>query len=624
MGQSYQLLGDAEARRVYEQVVREYADQEAAVTVARASLATLGLASTASDTLSVRRVWEAGSGFVFGGPSLDGRYLSVAAPRSNRLFVRDLITGDTRDLPDPDADLRSGPYPLYPKISPDGRQVAYAWGPTPSDGIFIFELRLVSVTGERRVLYSDPAVNYVEPGAWSPDGTLVLTYLDGSPSDNRIALISVADGTVRMVKNVGWRHPKGLKFSPDGRYIVYDTAVAQDSPLRDIFILAADDGRELSLVDHPSDDRVLDWTPDGTHLLFASTRTGSTSAFTIAVTEGRPDGAPQLVKSDIGPVAPLGITEQGAFYYSLDSGGSDVQIAMIDPATGDVLAPASPASSRLVGRNSSAAWSPDGRFLAYFSRGETGTMENGPASIRILSVETGEERDLSPRLASFYPTIRPRWSPDGRFLMVSAEDSGHNPGLFQIDVGTGEVSSLTRDVSRYPSAAWSTDGRSIYYMHGWQGSTTFGIRLRDLETGQEREIYQPATRPLPAFPIRHLALSPDGEQLAFLAATGAEGDWRLLVIPVAGGAALEVLQPGGAIGGLEWTRDGRSILFSQPDGLWQVSLSGGAAQKLDVSRPAEAGLSLHPDGRRLAFTTEAQKLEIWVMENFLPAVEEGQ
>ena len=463
MGQSYQLLGDAEARRVYEQVVREYADQEAAVTVARASLVALGLSSTASDTLSVRRVWEAGSG-VFGGPSLDGRYLSVTEPRANRVFVRDLITGDTRDLSDPDA---SGSYPMYSTISPDGQQVAYAWGPTPSDGIF--ELRLVSVTGERRVLYSDPAVVYVEPGGWSPDGRFVLTHLARGTRDNRIALISVADGTVRIVKNVGWRHPKGLKFSPDGRYIVYDAAVEVDSPLRDIFILAADDGREVSLVDHPSNDRVLDWTPDGTHLLFASTRTGSTSAFTIAVTEGRPDGAPQLVKSDIGPVFPLGITEQGAFYYALDSGGSDVQIAMIDPTTGDVLAPASPASSRLVGRNSSAAWSPDGRFLAYFSRGETGTLGNGPASIRILSVETGEERALSPRLASFYPAIRPRWSPDGRFLMLSAQDSSHDPGLFQIDVGTGEVTVLTRDVSRFPYGAWSPDGRSIYYVHGWGG-----------------------------------------------------------------------------------------------------------------------------------------------------------
>ena len=142
MAESYQTLGDAEARRIYEQVVREYADQDEAVTVARARLAALGLPATAPDTLSVRRVWEPDNGGIFGGTSLDGRYLSVTAPRvSNGLFVRDLVTGDTRDLADPDTSLHPGTYALFSTMSPDGRQVAYSWGPTPTDGVF--ELRLV-------------------------------------------------------------------------------------------------------------------------------------------------------------------------------------------------------------------------------------------------------------------------------------------------------------------------------------------------------------------------------------------------------------------------------------------------------------------------------------------------
>ena len=227
---------------------------------------------------------------------------------------------------------------------------------------------------------------------------------------------------------------------------------------------------------------------------------------------------------------------------------------------------------------------------------------------------------MSPRLASFYTEFRPRWSPDGRFLLVSATEGGEGPGLFQIDVATGEVTSLTKDVSRHPYGEWSADGRSIYYVRRARS-----IRLRDLETGQEKAIYQPATRPLPPFPIQHLALSPDGEQLAFLAATGSEeGDWRLLVTPVADGEVGEVLKLEGPIGGLEWTPDGRYLLFSRRNGLWRIPPSGGTPQRLDVPRPAPAGLSVHPDGRRLAFTTVEQKLEMWVMENFLPAVEASQ
>lgn len=77
----------------------------------------------------------------------------------------------------------------------------------------------------------------------------------------------------------------------------------------------------------------------------------------------------------------------------------------------------------------------------------------------------------------------------------------------------------------------------------------------------------------------------------------------LLVTPVAGGDAREVLNLEGPIGGLEWTPAGRYLLFSRRNGLWRIPPSGGTAQRLDVPRPAQAGLSVHPDGRRLAFTT---------------------
>ena len=34
-------------------------------------------------------------------------------------------------------------------------------------------------------------------------------------------------------------------------------------------------------------------------------------------------------------------------------------------------------------------------------------------------------------------------------------------------------------------------------------------------------------------------------------------------------------------------------------------------------------LRLHPDGRHVSFGTWQTKLEVWVMENFLPAVRKG-
>ena len=53
MGQCYEKLGDAEARKAYERVLREYADQAGAVAEARARLAALKSAEPSS--ITVRR-----------------------------------------------------------------------------------------------------------------------------------------------------------------------------------------------------------------------------------------------------------------------------------------------------------------------------------------------------------------------------------------------------------------------------------------------------------------------------------------------------------------------------------------------------------------------------------------
>ena len=87
-------------------------------------------------------------------------------------------------------------------------------------------------------------------------------------------MVSVADGSVRVLKKLD-KLPRrdGLKigdlFSPDGRHVVFDSG-QKDSSKRDIHILSTDGSREAVLVEHPADDFVLGWTPDGKYLIFAS------------------------------------------------------------------------------------------------------------------------------------------------------------------------------------------------------------------------------------------------------------------------------------------------------------------------------------------------------------------
>src|SRR5512136_2744632 len=75
MGQCYEKLGDMEARKAYERVVREFSDQKETAATAQARLAALAGATggLGSSTLTVRRVW---AGTPAGGVSSDGRFVS--------------------------------------------------------------------------------------------------------------------------------------------------------------------------------------------------------------------------------------------------------------------------------------------------------------------------------------------------------------------------------------------------------------------------------------------------------------------------------------------------------------------------------------------------------------------
>jgi Tol biopolymer transport system component len=79
---------------------------------------------------------------------------------------------------------------------------------------------------------------------------------------------------------------------------------------------------------------------------------------------------------------------------------------------------------------------------------------------------------------------------------------------------------------------------------------------------------------------------------------------------------------------LEWAPDGQSIIASKngPRGsgddleLWRIPISGDPPQKFDI-RGINGGFAVHPDGRRIAFTTGQRKNEVWAIENFLPMLQ---
>jgi len=115
----------------------------------------------------------------------------------------------------------------------------------------------------------------------------------------------------------------------------------------------------------------------------------------------------------------MGVTRQGALYYSVRTGVSDVYLARLDPETGSVVSPPTPLTARFVGWNRSPDWSADGRSVAYVSSASPCSAPRaGRADDRGALARHGEEREIAPGLASmgsarWSPTAVPSWSRDG-------------------------------------------------------------------------------------------------------------------------------------------------------------------------------------------------------------------
>ncbi len=610
MARCYERLGKDDARKTYDRLLREYADQRPAADEARDRLAQLSRAS-APATSSMRLVWSGAGVNTQGTPSPDGRYLSYVDYGDNAngdLAIREVASGQTRRLTQGDSPAPGAEFAVTSRFAPDGRQIVYSW--FNKDGFF--DLRVTATDRPRsRVVYRNPEMGYLEPAAWTPDGKSIVTVFEGLDGAVQIALVSVADGTRRVLKTLQWKWPGGLSVSPDGRVIAY--AVPLDGSLKhDIYLLAVDGSRELPLVEHPADDTSPLWTPDGGGVVFASDRAGSLDAWFVPVGDGDPREPARIVKRNLGRGQPMGLTRDGRLYYAVTANSTDIHLGAFDAGSGRATA-GPPISERFVGTSYGPDWSPDGTRVSYFSK--RGVGGPGSSTIVVRSVADGTEHELVPRLQYFH---RPRWTPDGTALVAQGRGLRGPTGLFRIDAKTGNVEVLVAsEPGSLPGAThqvWSPDGRTLFY-----GSDQRVI-ARDMATGVEREIYRGASG--------EKAVSPDGKWIAVQSIDEADGSaTSIRLVPVGAGGArtlinLRVPERVVFFGGLSWTSDGQRLLFVKQSGeareLWQIHVASGASEPTGLAVPGLSHARLHPDGRQLAYTAGKRQEEVWVIEHFLP------
>jgi Tol biopolymer transport system component len=618
IGLCYEKLGLTQARDAFQRVVEKYPEQTDSVAAARERLSVLGRAQALIEKgdsgLRIRRVPELMKGKI----SKDGRWL-CGMDDTGDLFVMETGTGSKRRLTQ-NASLDKGDFVDDHIISPDSKRVAYVWWSNNRSR----DLKIINIdgTGERTLRTDAEPSAGLWPCDWTPDGRYLLAK---GREPNQFVLISVSDGAIQVIKNLGRSSPQRVNLSPDGRWIAYDLAEKENADARDIFLLSADGKREVPLVQHPADDRLLGWAPGGNQILFSRNRvkSGILDVWIVPVEDGKVRGTPVLVSRNVGSraireITPMGFTQDGSFYYTAFAGKSDVYLAVLDPEKAKVSTPAKNIAQGFEGANRCPAWSSDGKYLAYLSDRESD--ESQVTALCILSLDTGEYRVVFPQMET---VTRISWFADGESVLAIG-GAGFRPTadgriagmgtICLINVRTGGV----RTIPEYDGIGiprGTPDGKKILYANASPQEEVSRIISYDIVSGQKKEIYRRSGRIAPQMDI-----SPDGKLLAFLDVA----DSSFKIIPTEGGEprVLYGLESR-TIGTFSWSPDGKYIYFlgnmQGRGGLWRIPPAGGEPVRFDLAvNGGMQNFDIHPDGRRIVFDSQRFGRDVWVMENFLP------
>jgi Tol biopolymer transport system component len=441
----------------------------------------------------------------------------------------------------------------------------------------------------------------------------------------QLVLVTVKSGLRRAL--LTFSDADGLgepALSPDGRFVAFDRTITvaeagrPSEPRRHVYLLDVRAPAPKRLGAAPWNDGFPQWLSHGRSLFLLSDRSGEIDAWIQPVSNGAPAGEAQLVLRNLSRATPRGMTKDGTLYYDLAVGGVDVYTTTLDGAGAGTPSPPARIPARLSGYNISGSWSPDGSRLVFLTTVFSLTRSPLARVLTVLDTKSGEERHLAPGLAA--GNALPRWSPDGRQVLVRAGNSLGQRGLFAVDVASGAERLVLSPSGDWPRPViWSHDGHALLYVDDR------GFVERDLATASERLLVP--TERIGDRAVHRFGLSPDGRRIAY---TTLGSPTREPVVP-----ALWLVVPGGVPRPLfrgqrgenfvfqAWSPDGREVIVARgrPLTLAAVSVESGQVRSLGLQVPgANINLvSLNPDGRRVAFTVGSPRIELWAADGFLPA-----
>jgi len=440
---------------------------------------------TLTSLLSVGRLARAPVGGGAPRELLDGVVDADWSPDGAELAVTLEADGEARlEYPIGKVLHRAGGYLSTPRVSPDGRRVAFVKHQVKGDDRG--NVAMVDSAGQVTLLSPDlPSVTGL---TWAPDSGEVW-YSAWAPPAGYVIEAVTPGGRSRTIFRSGVRF-RLLDVRGDRALIGYESASAAVSGL-----MAGDEAeRDLSFLDGTC---ATDLSPEGGTLLFSEAWIGGGAGYSFFIRNAS-KGDPVRLGSGWGA--------------DLSGDGQWVLSYPVDPPMRLVFTPTGPGREHgieLPGFEAvgGAAWFPDGkRVLIWASRpGET-------FRAYVMDLPDGTPRPVTPPgiTAPLFTGASHGLSPDGRLVAAT----GGETGLTLYPVDGGEPIPAAGALPAEVPVAWTDDGRSLLVRT--PGETPARVYRLDLATGQ-RDLWKELipSDPSGVLHILGVVATPDGRFYAY-------------------------------------------------------------------------------------------------------------
>jgi len=460
-------------------------------------------------------------------------------------------------------------------------------------------------------------VDVDSPISFSPDGKRLVFMRQASKNKTFNLVIANADGTgetnLLIVNQPARFSGEGPAWSPDGKRIVVAETPDGDFDKYAVEAVAADTGAKTRLGsrnwNYP---RQMAWLPDGSAIVF-SAGVDKMSSNAQLWELSYPHAEARRITNDLNFYTGATITADG-------SSLATVQVSLV--ASLWITNFGSAASFSSPRQLTSGAGRADGLGGVSWAPGDKilyGYYSGGAIRFATIAPDGSNTHDLS---LNAIGAIWPSTCGDGQHFVFSARNQSQGISIFRADLDGGNTKQITTGtLDILPDC--SPDGKFVVYSE----ETGPGRLMKvGIDGGTPVEVTKEG--------LWSARISPDGNSVAAFYSPDPSKGPKLAIMGIQGGEIRSVydLPPEVVTGGdgghkLEWTKDGRNVLFGvnkeEITSFWAQPISAPgtspAAPKRLVSFPAEDRIwsaTLSPDGKQIVYSSGRDVTDAVLISHF--------